>query len=272
MACGAEYEATMQVVGTCPTCKLRKEQEEQQQELRQMEFERMQMERDRLELERQREPCGPDFGTGIPPTPALPENGIEFSCPSCEAVLEAELADAGSESTCPQCGARVAIPSPPPARPRLKLRRRPANDFASTVAAMSTRAEDVASHVLGAMGGGGSEYVARNYLRTEMFTSEVTVPGHPDSVLTVIANAVSRAGTIQFGPAEEELSLLPHVAGVVGSGFLRMNPCFILCELTRKGQGDCVVRVTGGAKEGLIKQRTAEKAVTRIVQLLARMG
>ena len=50
--------------------------------------------------------------------------------------------------------------------------------------------------------------------------------------------------------------------GVIGSGFGGMNPTYVLAVVDTSGGS---VSIAAHAKEGLIKQRSAEKAVQRVV-------
>ena len=54
------------------------------------------------------------------------------------------------------------------------------------------------------------------------------------------------------------------VVGVVGGGFLNLNPTVIEVRITALAEG-WHASLTGTAKEGLIRQATAEKAVRRVV-------
>ena len=48
---------------------------------------------------------------------------------------------------------------------------------------------------------------------------------------------------------------------VIGAGFLKMMPAVVDIYITPLGDERCRVRITGTAKEGLIKQRAGEGAV-----------
>lgn len=68
---------------------------------------------------------------------------------------------------------------------------------------------------------------------------------------TLARAALSECGTILEESVEDHT-----IAGVIMSGALNMNPAFAALRI----EGD-YVHVKAGAKEGLIKQHTAEKAV-----------
>src|SRR6476661_3074166 len=53
-----------------------------------------------------------------------------------------------------------------------------------------------------------------------------------------------------------------------GVRFFKMNPTLVHVEVIDAGKGTCTLLVSGAAKEGLIKQRSAEKAVNRVVEFL----
>ena len=58
------------------------------------------------------------------------------------------------------------------------------------------------------------------------------------------------------------------MAAVVGSGFFRLKPTLVQVEITEEEEGRCTLRIQGAAKEGLIKQRSAQKAVDRVAEAL----
>jgi len=60
--------------------------------------------------------------------------------------------------------------------------------------------------------------------------------------------------------------------GISRGGFLSANPVVFRLLLRDLEGGGVAVRVEAFAKEGLIKQHTAEKAVARFVDDLDRMG
>ena len=63
----------------------------------------------------------------------------------------------------------------------------------------------------------------------------------------------------------------PKISAVIGSGFLKMNPAVVHVEVVGVDDHGCTLQITGAAKEGLIRQRTAEKAVARVVEFLKTM-
>jgi len=159
-------------------------------------------------------------------------------------------------------------PAPPVRTEPRVTRQQPVTttDFADTLRSTNIHASSAAVDALGALGGSASAFVASRYLPTEVFTADIAVRGDSQTVLPKIVNVLSRLGTIQ---EDSQGSRFPHIAALIGSGFLNMNPCLILCEVISEAAGQCTVRLSAGAKEGLIKQQTAKKAVGRVSQLLA---
>jgi len=58
--------------------------------------------------------------------------------------------------------------------------------------------------------------------------------------------------------------------GVLGAGALNMNPAVVDVELEPQPGGGSVVTLRAAAKEGLIPQRIARKAVRRVLESYAR--
>jgi hypothetical protein len=64
----------------------------------------------------------------------------------------------------------------------------------------------------------------------------------------------------------------PMLKAVVGSGFLNMNPAIVYLEIREGDSTGCELMITAAAKEGLIKQHTASKAVQRVVSGLRQIA
>ena len=63
-------------------------------------------------------------------------------------------------------------------------------------------------------------------------------------------------------------SLEPVILALVGSGVCNMNPTVLEASLGHSDNGETEVLLTAHAKEGLIRQRTAEKAIARYRPIL----
>ncbi|MFC8679189.1 hypothetical protein ACFUEN_41725 [Streptomyces griseorubiginosus] len=55
---------------------------------------------------------------------------------------------------------------------------------------------------------------------------------------------------------------------LTGGGYLSMNPVVVTMDATRKGEWTTTVHVRAVAKEGLVKQRAAQKTAERVAALL----
>ena len=115
---------------------------------------------------------------------------------------------------------------------------------------------------LGAASGAaaGARWSARR-LRTETAASRIDLGGaDPEAVAARLAAALAAA------PERDEESGRVVVRGVVGSGFGGLNPAYVLAGIDSAGG---VVSIATYAKEGLIKQHTAEKALQRLREEIA---
>lgn len=115
----------------------------------------------------------------------------------------------------------------------------------------------------GALGGYiGASFVSR-FLPTETYNQSLTLSCDAERALRIIVDVLARLGQIQDSEAIKSPN--PAVMGIIGSGFLNMNPCLIGIEIVSFSEGTTTISVSGAAKEGLIKQRTAEKGVMRVI-------
>ncbi|MGR6091707.1 hypothetical protein ACU4IU_14170 [Brevibacterium sp. CSND-B09] len=114
------------------------------------------------------------------------------------------------------------------------------------------------SNVFGA-GRLGAEWSAKR-LKTETHHAVIEVPpNETERVLNQVTQLVSA-----HTPATDDPVVT--IRGVIGSGFASMNPAYVIVVLDRK---ESTLGIAAHAKEGLIKQRTAQKAVTKIRKALA---
>ncbi len=61
---------------------------------------------------------------------------------------------------------------------------------------------------------------------------------------------------------------IPYLSAVVGSGFGQMNPTIICLEYVSGNAASTTISISASAKEGLIKQKSAQKAVLCIKEML----
>ncbi|MBN2579663.1 MAG: hypothetical protein JXB10_11795 [Pirellulales bacterium] len=109
--------------------------------------------------------------------------------------------------------------------------------------------------------------LAARYLPTERFQMELTLRADLRTVLTKSCSLLADKGRI-VDSDQLRTSPYPTVSGVLGSGFLNMNPVVVYVEVVQSDENACKVIVTGAAKEGLIKQSSAKKAVCRLAEEL----
>lgn len=151
---------------------------------------------------------------------------------------------------------------------------------------MSTKQEDLLARELGKVGslggkiGGGAagaiggslgaSFAAR-FLPTEQCQQQVGVSLDVATALTKLTSFLENEGRVA-NDSEAGTSQYPKISGVLGSGFLNMNPTLVHVEVIGVDNDSCLLLVSGAAKEGLIKQRSAQKAVNRIVEFLGTIG
>ena len=111
--------------------------------------------------------------------------------------------------------------------------------------------------------------ISTRFLPSEFFSTQFSVNAPAESVLEAAHQLLSKFGQIVSDIKEE--SSYPRVSGVLGSGFLNHNLTVIHLEITGFDEAGCTVTLTGVAKEGLIKRRSAKKAVIRVVDALRQL-
>lgn len=106
---------------------------------------------------------------------------------------------------------------------------------------------------MGAAGGGaiggaiGAKITPTAHLEESMPVTDMT------ATLTKLREFLQELPNNTVGEdAQETYTLI----GVIGSGFLNMNPCVIECELSSNS-----LKIFAHAKEGLIKQNTCRKGI-----------
>jgi hypothetical protein len=124
--------------------------------------------------------------------------------------------------------------------------------------------EAVERILAGEMGGlavGGRRISPR--IATVRFESVVEVRADPVAAATTFSEAIARLGRLLDGGPDEPG---PTVIGVVGGGFLNLNPAVIQIRIAPMAEGRSRATLSGTAKEGMIKQRAGEKAVRRVLE------
>ena len=111
-------------------------------------------------------------------------------------------------------------------------------------------------------------------LGTEWVSKKMATSEHSDTVVygSGINNAVANVRVIltNLGKMIDTKieSDVPFLAAVIGSGFLNMNPAIVCLEFISVDDTATQIVISATAKEGLIKQKTAEKIVVRLKKLL----
>jgi hypothetical protein len=107
------------------------------------------------------------------------------------------------------------------------------------------------------------------FTKVDHFELELDLPEAPDAALRRAREVLSEEGDPR--DLGEEAASARAVSAVVPSGFWNMNPALVTVAVAPKEQGTRV-RIGAYALEGLIKQRAARKAATRIAELLGPHG
>ncbi|MBN1912690.1 MAG: hypothetical protein JW818_23410 [Pirellulales bacterium] len=123
----------------------------------------------------------------------------------------------------------------------------------------------------GAIGGAMGAKFAAKFLPTEQHRHEMTVGRDVAAVLTAVTSFLAKEGRIA-DDAEAGTSTCPKISAILKSGFLQMNPTLVHVEVIAAEANACTLLVSAAAKEGLIKQHSAEKAVRRVVAFLETLG
>ena len=120
--------------------------------------------------------------------------------------------------------------------------------------------------VSGLVGYLGASLAAR-FLPTERHQLEIKLRAEPRIVLANVYAFLCSKGEVKDSD-ELRASPYPTISGLIGSGWFNMNPAIVHAEIVAIDGDVCCVVLTGAAKEGLIKQRTAAKAVNRLAEAL----
>lgn len=106
-----------------------------------------------------------------------------------------------------------------------------------------------------------SGFVAR-YMESQKFETVVAVRADSVNAAVAFSDAIARLGRLlDDGPSEPDGT----ISGVIGGGISNKNPAVVQVRIAPEAEGRCRATLTGTAKEGVIKQRTAERAVKRLL-------
>jgi hypothetical protein len=123
----------------------------------------------------------------------------------------------------------------------------------------------VLANSLGALGGVGARLVAR-FLPSVAFESEFDVTGAPGTSGASVARLLAEIGKpISEFPSRSEDGVF---FALVGGGTAGLNPTIVRVSVIAKGS-DSRVYVRAVAKEGLVKQSTAQGVAGRLQEALS---
>jgi hypothetical protein len=125
--------------------------------------------------------------------------------------------------------------------------------------------ESVLGKAAGLGGMFGAEIVAK-FLPTETYAAKIHLKVSPEIALKLGFSVLTKLGRLKA--EEDPRPPYPFLKAVIGSGFLNLNPAIVYLEILTRDATGCEVTITAAAKEGLIKQHTATKAVQRVVTAL----
>lgn len=120
-----------------------------------------------------------------------------------------------------------------------------------------------AKSVFGA-GRHGAKWSAKR-LKTEVAHEMFTIPpGQQDHILACLADDTSTLAR-SFERVDAQDDSVVTARGIVGSGFGSMNPAYVIISVDAQTS---TLGIAAHAKEGLINQQTAQKAVDKVASAL----
>ncbi len=133
---------------------------------------------------------------------------------------------------------------------------------------MDSPHHDVISRELGKLGRSGAATVAATLPRGAC-SRDVDIALAADAALGRCADVLSDAGELlpdeaEYAESVPDAATHPTVAAMVGSGFFGMNPTLVACSVVATEGASTTVRLFASAAEGLIPQKSAQKAVRRL--------
>ena len=111
----------------------------------------------------------------------------------------------------------------------------------------------------------GARLVIR-FLPTETCRETIVRKIAPEQALQLGTAILSKLG--ELVPNDDIEPSQRVLKAVIGCGFLDMSPAIVRLEICDGDPGECAFRISAAAKEGLIKQDTAPKAVQRVASEL----
>lgn len=108
--------------------------------------------------------------------------------------------------------------------------------------------------------------ITTNFLPTESCTEKINLNVSADEGIKAGYSVLQKLGELKSD--ESSKAPYPFLKAVIGSGFFNMNPAVLYYEILNGDSNSCEITITAAAKEGLIKQHTAKKAVKKVKSAL----
>jgi hypothetical protein len=118
----------------------------------------------------------------------------------------------------------------------------------------------------GSSGGSHAVQFTAKFLPTETASEKLVLQIGVEKALKLGYSVLLKTGELKTDDGPK--APYPMLKAVVSSGFLNMNPAVVYLEILEGDENGCEVTVTTAAKEGLIKQHTAAKALQRVLTAL----
>jgi hypothetical protein len=115
----------------------------------------------------------------------------------------------------------------------------------------------------GAAGGAAGARFGARFQKDTSETATVELDASPEDALRRLVKAFDNLGELH--PSESDA---PGARAVIRSGFLSMNPAVVDATVEPAGEGHTTINLRASAKEGLINQDTAEKALAKVAEAL----
>jgi len=119
--------------------------------------------------------------------------------------------------------------------------------------------------LVGFFAGFGVRAAART-LPTEEYETTLELKANTEAATALVTRTLQSIGKLSndFSSSNQAST----ISAIVGSGQMNLNPTIVHVTLNELSEDSCRVSIRGLAKEGLIKQQSAIKAVERTQQLL----
>ncbi|WP_317440823.1 hypothetical protein [Streptomyces collinus] len=116
----------------------------------------------------------------------------------------------------------------------------------------------------GLFGGRLGALLTKKVSQEAELTLQCPLSAASERVRNVLAELAQPTAHNLLGPVTDQTKIM----AVAGGGFGDLNPVVITIRLTSHGRHSTTLEIRTAAKEGLIKQRSAEKTMNKLVRLL----